>query len=111
MIGWQPWRRAPIGGDWVAPVALAVAFIIAFRGISAGRWAWPLTTPRETSEWLPWIAIIALIAGLLWAIPAQPRWVVTIAIFILSVIACALLLKFKFVSKQWTIGETSGAVV
>ena len=49
IVGYQPWRRGIIQGLWVAPVAMAIAFILAFPGINGGKWASPLATPHEAS--------------------------------------------------------------
>lgn len=104
IIGWQPWRRFAPAGLWVAPVAIALGFIFSFPGINFGHWQWPVGAPTESSAWLPWIAIVAMIAGLISATLWQPRWVVAILLFVLSAVACGMLLKFQFTTKEWGIG-------
>lgn len=101
MLGWQPWCRFGPVGLWVAPVAVALGFIFAFPGINFGHWEWPVGAPKESSAWLPWVAIVAMVAGLLSATLWQPRWVVAILVFVLSAIAGAMFLKFQFTTETW----------
>src|SRR2546423_5265451 len=103
-VGWQPWRRFGPAGLWVAPVAIALGFIFAFPGINFGHWQWPVGAPTESSAWLPWIAIVAMIAGLLSATLWQPRWIVAIVVIGVSAVACAMLLKFQFTTQTWSAG-------
>lgn len=101
MLGWQPWRRFAPPGLWVSPVAIALGFIFAFPGINFGHWQCPVGAPKESSAWLLWVAIVAMLAGLLSATLWQPRWIVAIVVFVLSAIACAMLLKFQFTTQTW----------
>jgi hypothetical protein len=104
IVGWQPWRRIAPVALWIAPVAIALAFIFAFPGINFGHWEWPVGAPRESSAWLPWVAIVALIAGLASATLWQARWIVTVLVFVLSFIACRMFLKFQFTTETWSFG-------
>src|SRR4051812_4268438 len=104
MISWRPWLHGPINGRWVAPVALAIAFIFAFPQINDEHWYWPLIAPREASAWLPWISVIAMIAGVLSALMWQPRWMVAIVFYLLSAIACWMIVKFKITNGSWSGG-------
>jgi hypothetical protein len=103
IVGCQPWRA--FGAPrllWIGPVAMGVAFIIAFPGVNSGVWKWPLGVPRESSEWLACIALLATITGVLSATLWTPRWILAILVFLFSAIACGLFLKFKFTSHTWS---------
>ena len=103
IAGWQPWRALGAQrGLWVAPVAMGVAFIVAFPGANSGAWHWPLSSPRESSDWLAWIALVAMIAGVMSAMLQTPRWMLAIMVFLFSVLTCGMLLKFKFTSHTWS---------
>jgi hypothetical protein len=94
---WQPWRR---GADkaWAAPLMMGLGFFVAFPVIqNDGSWQWPAMVPRESSEWLVWIAVLATVLGLFSQLVAAPRWVLAIVVLIASAASCGLLLKFKFV--------------
>jgi hypothetical protein len=61
MIAWQPWRRpaAVAGGRWGGMVALATCMGLAI-GLNDG---WPAFPPRESWQWLAYLAIAAAAWG------------------------------------------------
>ncbi|MGH7176689.1 MAG: hypothetical protein ACREJC_04850 [Tepidisphaeraceae bacterium] len=80
-------------GRWGGPVALAGAFLVAFRPIVGSL---PGLPPRESVAWLFYIAIGLLVLGLAGSIVRPGRWL-SCTVVTLIVAGCAfLLLKFRF---------------
>ena len=60
-------------GLWklTAPLAIGIAFFVAFPVSNFGQWRFPPFPPTESTAWLPWIAIVAMIATMIPAVRAS----------------------------------------
>jgi hypothetical protein len=98
---WQPWKKDRAArAAWAAPLVMGIGFLIASPYINSGHWRWPLT-PREASDWLPWIGLVALVIGLLAALTHAPRWAWFIVVLVITSAAIGVMLRFKF-RAAWT---------
>jgi hypothetical protein len=86
LIAWRPWRRDVSaqgaksaimgGGYWAGPLACALGFLCSAVTLNNG---WPGHPPRERWQWLFYMAIVALIIGVVAAL-WQPRGWIRLAI-------------------------------
>ncbi len=83
-----------------APLAIALAFLIAFPGIKYATWKFPPLQGDSTDK-LFFIAIAALALGLIDSVTKLPLWLRAILIFLLSAAPIGFLLQFKF-RAAWT---------
>jgi hypothetical protein len=67
------------GGRWGLPLALGIGYALGHAG--ASEWLTsgelPPIPPLNATDWLPWLALVAMIVGLveaLWPSPAWARW-------------------------------------
>src|SRR5207237_4495805 len=76
--------------------ALGLAFLAAFPAINFGTWRIPAIVPSDSSGWLPIIAILAMIMGIIDAGIRLPLLVRALIVVIVSVVGLWAELKFKF---------------
>jgi hypothetical protein len=94
-----------------APLAVALSFLIAFPLILSGRFSLPAIPPPASlgsKGWLPLIAVMALVVGLLDSFVRLPVLVRGIVVAVITAIGLSLLLKFKFAT--WTTLQTTEVI-
>ena len=89
---------------WLAPLALGVGFLLAFPAENYGTWQIPVFRPAETLEWLPIIALLAMILGLIDALVRMPPAARLALVLAIAGVCIRLLLNFKFKS-SWTTAQ------
>ncbi len=85
-----------------APLALAFSFLIAFASVLSNPWKFPPIIPAHSAGsegWIPAIAILALVLGIVDALTAFPNWLRGLLVTIFTAAGLTLLLKFKFDTK------------
>jgi hypothetical protein len=65
-------RRAarPSAGSWGAALGLAVGFLAAFFALKG----WPPFPPIDVADWLPYLAVLAMVLGLVEGLARVPDW-------------------------------------
>jgi hypothetical protein len=81
---------------WTAAPALGLAFLAAFPAINFGTWRIPAIVPADSGGWLPIIAILAMIIGIIDAGIRRPLLARAMIVVIVAAIGLWAELKFKF---------------
>lgn len=113
-IAGQPWRRArPVdprtgfrGWAWGGAIGFAIAFILATHRI-VGRWpalrekdGWLPYAPTTGQDWIPWLAGLAGVLGLIDAFKRPPLWARLLIRAAVSAAAVLLVVHWRF-GRQW----------
>jgi hypothetical protein len=96
---------------WTAPLAIALAFLATFSFLT-GHFERPQIIPAPSigaKGWLPPIALLGLLLGLIDSFVRLPSWVRAIVVAVFTAAGLGLLLKFKFAAETWT--PAQGALV
>lgn len=60
MAIWRPWRQRGNGG-WGGALALGAGYVAGHLAL----FGWPGAAPEESWEWMPYVAVVATVAGML----------------------------------------------
>jgi hypothetical protein len=113
-IAGRPWRRArpadartgPRSWAWGGAIGFGVGFVLSTYRI-VGRWpavtsrdGWLPFGPTTGQDWIPYLAILATVLGLIDAFRRPPLWARLLIRAVVSVAAVALVLNWR-IGRQW----------
>jgi hypothetical protein len=91
-------RLMKIGGQWTGPVAVGVAFTVAFGCIEGAKHLFP---PASAVPWLFYVGVLFTGVGVLDASVRMPGWLRAVVIFLATGLGAGLLLRFNFTNQTW----------
>jgi hypothetical protein len=93
------WRKDQLRGA-LGPLALGLAYLSGHFGITG----WVIFPPADTTNWLPYFALIGAVQGALCALVATRTWARVVIFALVSAGVLRLLLKPRF-QYGWSLGE------